>query len=77
MTKPTPAVDAKTTTEYAEGRQAFLDGKPCDDNPYPKTSTDNNERTRWFRGWYDAKYKPLFDRLDAKYGTHVELREGK
>ncbi|KKM87475.1 hypothetical protein LCGC14_0643400 [marine sediment metagenome] len=66
MTKPT--VDAKTTTEYAEGRQAFLDEKPNKVCPYDGHGRGNNERYRWFAGWFDAKYKPLFDRLDATWG---------
>ena len=79
MSEPTPAptIDAKTTPEYAEGRQAFLDGRPNDDNPYPKKSTDNNERTRWFVGWYDAKYELWNARFDAKRRASVELRKGR
>ncbi len=79
MTDPTPTVDAKATTEYAEGRHAFLDGQvmspshdPC---PYPMKTAKNNERTRWHVGWYDARCEAFLDRLDAKYGTPIELRE--
>lgn len=71
----TPTVDAKTTTEYTEGRQAFLDGKPNKACPYPK-ETSSGERRRWFDGWFDAKLQPLHDRLDVKCGTPIELREG-
>ena len=68
MTKPKPIIDPTTTEEYAEGRQAFLDGKPDADNSYPKKA-GTNQRTWWFIGWYDARTQSLYDRLNAKYGT--------
>ena len=59
MTEPTPAptVDASTTAEYAEGRQAFLDDKPDSVCPYGGQGKGNNERYRWFAGWLAAKYE--------------------
>lgn len=78
MTTPAPTIDAKTTTEYAGGRQAFLDGKSNDASPHPKGASGNNAKRQWWLdGWYDAKLKPLHDRLDAKCGTPIELREGR
>ena len=55
MTKPIPAptVDAETTTEYAEGCQAFLDVEA--DCPYVSQRGFNNNRYCWFVGYHDAR----------------------
>ncbi len=77
MTEPTPAptIDAKATTEYAEGRQAFLDKKPNDDCPHTSRRGFNNKRYCWLVGWYDARTAANAEvRLAA---NPVELRKGK
>ncbi len=40
------------TTEYSEGRNAYVEMLPVTENPY---STGNNQRQNWFAGWYEAK----------------------
>jgi hypothetical protein len=52
-----PGVDDETrkSPEYVEGLKAFDRGEPNSENPYPR----GDKRTRWFVGWYDAKYEPM------------------
>lgn len=46
------SVEDPTVTEYAEGRQAFLDGKSTDANPY----VGQDGQWSWFNGWLCEKY---------------------
>ena len=76
MSEPTPAptIDATTTTEYVEGREAFLDGKPNSECPHTSRRGFNNTRYCWLVGWYDARTAAnAVARLAA---NPVELRRG-
>lgn len=46
----------RMTGAYHEGRRAFIDGDPTDNNPYHSTHEEDlasRYRVDWFNGWYD------------------------
>lgn len=51
---------------YQEGREAFLNGEPTTNNPYPIGNII--ERYDWQDGWWDTQddYEELLGELDEK-----------
>ena len=63
-------VGLETTKPYLEGVEAFKNNTPSENNPYPSGSQNghmgmNDDRYRWFMGWYDIKLKKLLDDKEA------------
>ena len=61
------------TDEYGEGRVACRDGVSVNDNPHPSGKGMNNQRYRWFVGWYDERMKHLTG-ADAENLEKVEVK---
>jgi len=51
--KAVPEIDPKQTREYAEGHDAFLNGKS--DCPYSSQRGFSNKRFLWWVGWLDTR----------------------
>jgi len=53
--KTAEQIKAETQAAYAEGYQAFKDGKARDTNPYTKEKDDAHKMAGWSDGWDKAK----------------------
>ncbi len=62
MSKTEKMPPAEITLEYDEGREARRDGVGVEDNPYPHGQGLNNQRFRWYVGWYDREMAERFPR---------------
>lgn len=56
--------ELETAISYQEGFHAFGKAFGSSDNPYPSGSHGgrvgmNDDRYRWFMGWYDAKFENI------------------
>lgn len=51
---------------FAEGRAAFLAGKPDTDNPYPRAAGNSAHRIHWFDGYLGARTDAFLERLEER-----------
>ena len=64
-------VGMETSKPYLEGIEAFKKGIVVDKNPYPSGSHNghtgmNDDRYRWFMGWYDTRFSNILSAEKAK-----------
>ncbi len=63
--KTAEQIKAETQAAWAEGVQAFKDGKARETNPYLNDKENPHKATGWFAGWDQAK----IDKAAADLGT--------
>jgi hypothetical protein len=64
MSLKTQPIFMKNTDEYEAGCEAFRSGLNDNANPFPPQEGNSSKRLWWYEGYYDAKYLPLYDKMN-------------